>query len=153
MAGVDTEFSGEARAATGIKIGYLPQEPQLDPAKDVRGNVEDGVREALDALERLNQIYAEYAEPDADFDKLAAEQGKMEDIIQAWDAHNLNTQLEKAADALRLPPWDADVSKLSGVKNAVLLCVVCCCPSLTCYFWMNRPTIWMQSLWHGLNAS
>ena len=123
MAGVDTEFSGEARAATGIKIGYLPQEPQLDPAKDVRGNVEDGVREALDALERLNQIYAEYAEPDADFDKLAAEQGKMEDIIQAWDAHNLNTQLEKAADALRLPPWDADVSKLSGgEKRRVALC-------------------------------
>lgn len=123
MAGVDTEFSGEARAATGIKIGYLPQEPQLDPAKDVRGNVEDGVRETLDALERLNQIYAEYAEPDADFDKLAAEQGKMEDIIQAWDAHNLNTQLEKAADALRLPPWDADVSKLSGgEKRRVALC-------------------------------
>lgn len=123
MAGVDTEFSGEARAATGIKVGYLPQEPQLDPAKDVRGNVEDGVREALDALERLNQIYAEYAEPDADFDKLAAEQGKMEDIIQAWDAHNLNTQLEKAADALRLPPWDADVSKLSGgEKRRVALC-------------------------------
>lgn len=123
MAGVDTEFSGEARAATGIKIGYLPQEPQLDPAKDVRGNVEDGVREALDALERLNQIYAEYAELDADFDKLAAEQGKMEDIIQAWDAHNLNTQLEKAADALRLPPWDADVSKLSGgEKRRVALC-------------------------------
>ncbi len=123
MAGVDTDYSGEARAATGIKVGYLPQEPQLDPAKDVRGNVEDGVREALDALARLDQIYAEYAEPDADFDKLAAEQGKMEDIIQAWDAHNLNTQLEKAADALRLPPWDADVTKLSGgEKRRVALC-------------------------------
>lgn len=123
MAGVDTEFNGEARAQPGIKIGYLAQEPQLDPAKDVRGNVEDGVREALNALARLDQIYAEYAEPDADFDKLAAEQGKMEDIIQAWDAHNLNNQLEKAADALRLPPWDADVSKLSGgEKRRVALC-------------------------------
>ena len=123
MAGVDTEFSGEARPQAGIKVGYLPQEPQLDPNKTVRENVEDGVREALDALDRLNQIYAEYAEPDADFDKLAAEQGKMEDIIQAWDAHNLNTQLEKAADALRLPPWDADVSKLSGgEKRRVALC-------------------------------
>ena len=123
MAGVDKDFKGEARAQAGIKVGYLPQEPQLDPNKDVRGNVEDGVREALDALDRLNQIYAEYAEPDADFDKLAAEQGKMEDIIQAWDAHNLNTQLEKAADALRLPPWDADVSKLSGgEKRRVALC-------------------------------
>ena len=123
MAGVDTEFSGEARAQTGTKIGYLPQEPQLDDSKDVRGNVEDGMREALDALARLDAIYAEYAEPDADFDKLAEEQGKMEDIIQAWDAHNLNTQLEKAADALRLPPWDADVSKLSGgEKRRVALC-------------------------------
>ncbi|MEX6457895.1 energy-dependent translational throttle protein EttA [Moraxella osloensis] len=123
MAGVDTEYNGEARAQPGIKIGYLAQEPQLDPAKDVRGNVEDGVREALDALARLDEIYGEYAEPDADFDKLAAEQGKMEDIIQAWDAHNLNNQLEKAADALRLPPWDADVSKLSGgEKRRVALC-------------------------------
>ena len=123
MAGVDTDYSGEARAQPGTKIGYLPQEPQLDDSKDVRGNVEDGMREALDALARLDQIYAEYAEPDADFDKLAEEQGKMEDIIQAWDAHNLNTQLEKAADALRLPPWDADVSKLSGgEKRRVALC-------------------------------
>lgn len=123
MAGVDTEYNGEARAQAGIKVGYLAQEPQLDPAKDVRGNVEDGVREALDALARLDEIYGEYALPDADFDKLAAEQGKMEDIIQAWDAHNLNNQLEKAADALRLPAWDADVSKLSGgEKRRVALC-------------------------------
>ena len=123
MAGVDTEYNGEARAQAGIKIGYLAQEQQLDPAKDVRGNVEDGVREALDALARLDEIYGEYALPDADFDKLAAEQGKMEDIIQAWDAHNLNNQLEKAADALRLPAWDADVSKLSGgEKRRVALC-------------------------------
>lgn len=123
MAGVDKDYNGEARAQTGIKVGYLPQEPQLDPNKDVRANVEDGLREPLDALARLDEIYAEYAAPDADFDKLAAEQGKMEDIIQAWDAHNLNNQLEKAADALRLPPWDADVSKLSGgEKRRVALC-------------------------------
>lgn len=106
----------------------------------MRGNVEDGVREALDALDRLNEIYGEYALPDANFDKLAEEQGKMEDIITAWDAHNLNTQLEKAADALRLPPWDADVSKLSGVKNAVLPCVVCYCLSLICCCLMSQPT-------------
>ena len=123
MAGVDKDYNGEARAQTGIKVGYLPQEPQLDPNKDVRANVEDGLREPLDALARLDEIYAEYAAPDADFDKLAAEQGKMEDIIQAWDAHNLNNQLEKAANALRLPPWDADVSKLSGgEKRRVALC-------------------------------
>ncbi len=99
MAGVDKDFSGEARAQPGIKIGYLEQEPPLDPTKDVRGNVEDGVREALDALERLDQVFAEYADPDADFDALAKEQEKLESIIHAWDAHNLNNQLEIAADA------------------------------------------------------
>src|SRR5690606_5549425 len=101
----------------------LPQEPQLDPAKDVRGNVEDGVREAVDALAELEQIYADYAEPDADFDALAKRQARCEDIIQAWDAHNLEHTLEVAADALRLPPWDADVTKLSGgERRRVALC-------------------------------
>ena len=123
MAGVDKDFSGEARAQPGIKIGYLEQEPPLDHSKDVRGNVEDGVREALDALARLDEVFAEYANPDADFDKLAAEQEKLEQVIQTWDAHNLNNQLEQAADALRLPPWDADVSLLSGgEKRRVALC-------------------------------
>ena len=123
MAGVDQDFNGEARPMPGIKVGYLQQEPQLDPAKDVRGNVEDGVREAVDALAELDRIYAAYAEPDADFDELAKKQAKCEDIIQAWDAHNLDHTLEVAADALRLPPWDADVTKLSGgEKRRVALC-------------------------------
>ncbi|GAB3110160.1 energy-dependent translational throttle protein EttA [Aestuariicella hydrocarbonica] len=123
MAGIDTDINGEARAMPGIKVGYLPQEPQLDPEKDVRGNVEDGVREALDALAALEQVYADYAEPDADFDALAKKQGQLEDIIQAWDAHNLDHKLEAAADALRLPPWDADVTKLSGgERRRVALC-------------------------------
>ncbi|MGQ0709683.1 MAG: energy-dependent translational throttle protein EttA [Rhodoferax sp.] len=123
MAGVDTDIQGEARPQPGIKIGYLQQEPQLDPSKDVRGNVEDGVREALDAMAELDQVFAAYAEPDADFDKLAAKQEKLEGIIQAWDAHNLDNQLEKAADALRLPAWDADVSTLSGgERRRVALC-------------------------------
>lgn len=123
MAGVDQDFNGEARPMPGIKVGYLPQEPQLDPTKDVRGNVEDGVREAVDALAELDRIYAAYAEPDADFDDLAKKQAKCEDIIQAWDAHNINHTLEVAADALRLPPWDADVTKLSGgEKRRVALC-------------------------------
>lgn len=123
MAGVDKDYIGEARAMSDIKVGYLPQEPELDPNKDVRGNVEDGVREALDALAELDQIYAAYAEPDADFDALAKRQGELENIIQTWDAHNLNNQLEKAAEALRLPPWDADVTKLSGgEKRRVALC-------------------------------
>jgi sulfate-transporting ATPase len=123
MAGVDTDIQGEARAQTGIKIGYLQQEPPLDETKDVRGNVEDGVRECLDAMARLDQVFAEYAEPDADFDKLAKEQEKLEGIIQAWDGHNLDNQLEQAADALRLPAWDADVTKLSGgERRRVALC-------------------------------
>ncbi|UHQ56760.1 MULTISPECIES: energy-dependent translational throttle protein EttA [Microbulbifer] len=123
MAGVDQDYNGEARAMPGIKVGYLPQEPQLDPAKTVRGNVEDGVREAIDALAGLEQVYADYAEPDADFDALAKKQQQYEDVIQAWDAHNLEHRLEVAADALRLPPWDADVNLLSGgEKRRVALC-------------------------------
>ncbi|WP_226703931.1 energy-dependent translational throttle protein EttA [Microbulbifer elongatus] len=123
MAGVDQDYNGEARAMPGIKVGYLPQEPQLDPAKNVRGNVEDGMREAIDALAGLEQVYADYAEPDADFDALAKKQQQFEDVIQAWDAHNLEHRLEVAADALRLPPWDADVNNLSGgEKRRVALC-------------------------------
>lgn len=123
MAGIDQDYNGEARPMPDIKVGYLAQEPQLDENKDVRGNVEDGVREALDALAGLDQVYAAYAEPDADFDDLAKQQARFEDIIQAWDAHNLNNTLEQAADALRLPPWDADVATLSGgEKRRVALC-------------------------------
>lgn len=123
MAGVDTEFNGEARAQTGINIGYLPQEPQLDPTKTVRGNVEEALSHVKDALTRLDEVYAAYAEPNADFDALAAEQAKLESIIQASDGHHLDRTLEIAADALRLPDWDADVTKLSGgEKRRVALC-------------------------------
>ena len=114
MAGIDTDIQGEARPQAGIKIGYLAQEPQLNPDKDVRGNVEEGLAEAIDALAGLDKVYAAYAEPDADFDALAKEQARLEDVIQATDAHNLETRLNVAADALRLPAWDADVTNLSG---------------------------------------
>ncbi len=114
MAGIDTDIQGEARPQAGIKIGYLAQEPQLNTEKDVRGNVEEGLSEAIDALAGLDKIYGAYAEPDADFDALAKEQARLEDIIQATDAHNIETRLNVAADALRLPPWDADVTNLSG---------------------------------------
>jgi ATP-binding cassette ChvD family protein len=123
MAGIDTDILGEARPQPGINIGYLPQEPRLNPDKNVRGNVEEGVQEALDALAALEKVYADYAEPDADFDALAKEQARLEDIIQATDAHNLDHRLEVAADALRLPPWDADVTTLSGgERRRVALC-------------------------------
>ncbi|MDM8547146.1 energy-dependent translational throttle protein EttA [Candidatus Venteria ishoeyi] len=123
MAGVDTEIIGEARPQPGINIGYLPQEPQLDPDKDVRGNVELALADVKDALTRLDAVYAAYAEPDADFDALAKEQAELENLIQAKDGHNLERTLEVAADALRLPPWDADVTTLSGgERRRVALC-------------------------------
>ena len=123
MAGVDKEFEGEARPQPGIKIGFLEQEPQLDASKDVRGNVEVAVTHIKDALKRLDEVYAAYADPDADFEKIAAEQAKLEALIQATDGHNLERQLEVAADALRLPPWEADVTKISGgERRRVALC-------------------------------
>ncbi|MFZ7240703.1 energy-dependent translational throttle protein EttA [Avibacterium avium] len=123
MAGVDKEFEGEARPQPGIKIGYLPQEPKLDPQQTVREAVEEAVAEVKNALTRLDEVYALYADPDADFDKLAAEQAKLEAIIQAHDGHNLENQLERAADALRLPDWDAKIEHLSGgERRRVALC-------------------------------
>jgi sulfate-transporting ATPase len=123
MAGVDTEIQGEARPMPGLKVGYLPQEPQLDEDKDVRGNVEDGIREPLEALAGLQEVYAAYAEENADFEELARRQEQLESVIQAWDAENLDNRLEQAADALRLPPWDAGVGSLSGgEKRRVALC-------------------------------
>ena len=123
MAGVDTDIVGEARPQPGINIGYLHQEPMLNPDKDVRGNVEEGLGEIKEAQAKLDAVYAAYAEPDADFDALAAEQARLENIIQAADAHNLDHKLEVAAEALRLPPWDADVATLSGgERRRVALC-------------------------------
>jgi len=123
MAGIDTDIHGEARPQAGIKVGYLSQEPQLDDSKDVRGNVEEALSEISDARTQLDAVYAAYAEPDADFDALAAEQARLENILQASDGHNLERTLEIAADALRLPPWDAAVGKLSGgEKRRVALC-------------------------------
>ncbi len=123
MAGVDTEIDGEARPMPGIKVGYLPQEPQLDPQKTVRDIVEEAVGEIKQAQARLDEVYAAYAEPDADFDALASEQAKLEAILQAADGHNLERQLEVAADALRLPPWEAKIEHLSGgEKRRVALC-------------------------------
>jgi len=122
MAGLDHDIEGEAIPMPGIRIGFLPQEPQLDPEKTVREEVESGLGDVLEAKTRLDEIYAAYAEPDADFDKLAAEQAKYEAILAASGA-DLEHQLEIAADALNLPPWDAKVANLSGgEKRRVALC-------------------------------
>jgi len=123
MAGLDKEIEGEAVPMPGIKIGYLPQEPQLNPEQTVREAVEEGIGGVLAAKARLEQVYAEYAEPDADFDKLAAEQHELEAIIAAAGSENTDLQLELAADALRLPPWEANIGVLSGgEKRRVALC-------------------------------
>lgn len=123
MAGIDKDIEGEARPQPGIKIGYLPQEPKLDPQQTVREAIEEAVSEVKNALTRLDEVYALYADPDADFDKLAAEQAELEAIIQAHDGHNLENQLERAADALRLPDWDAKIEHLSGgERRRVALC-------------------------------
>ena len=123
MAGVDREFNGEARPQTGIKIGYLPQEPELDNSLNVRGNVELGVADTKEILDRFNQVSAKFAEPDADFDALMAEQAELQEKIDAAGAWELERKLEIAADALRLPPWEAAVENLSGgEKRRVALC-------------------------------
>jgi len=123
MAGIDTEIQGEATPMPGLNIGYLPQEPQLDPEQTVREVVESGLGEAFEARAKLDAVYAAYAEPDADFDALAAEQGRLEAIISTSSGGNLELQLEMAADALRLPPWDAKIGVLSGgEKRRVALC-------------------------------
>ncbi len=123
MAGIDKEFVGEARPQPGLKMGYLPQEPQLDPTKTVRQNVEEAMSDITGAQAELDKVYAAYAEPDADFDKLAARQQELEAILAASDGHNMDVILDKAGEALNLPPWDADVTKLSGgERRRVALC-------------------------------
>lgn len=123
MAGIDNEFDGEARPQPGLNVGYLPQEPVLDESKTVREIVEEAVSDVAGALTRLDEVYAAYAEPDADFDALAKEQGELEALIQAKDGHNLDNALERAADALRLPEWDQKVEHLSGgERRRVAIC-------------------------------
>ncbi|MCE0493219.1 energy-dependent translational throttle protein EttA [Vibrio salinus] len=123
MAGIDKDYDGEARPQPGLNVGYLPQEPVLDETKTVREIVEEAVSDVTNALKRLDEVYAAYAEPDADFDLLAKEQGELEAIIQTKDGHNIGNALERAADALRLPEWDAKVANLSGgERRRVAIC-------------------------------
>ncbi|MBI4938006.1 MAG: ATP-binding cassette domain-containing protein, partial [Nitrosomonadales bacterium] len=122
MAGADKEYDGEVQHLPNIRIGYLPQEPQLDPASTVRQEVESALGEVMQAQKKLDEVYAAYAEPDADFDKLAAEQARLEAIIATSGADSAH-QMDIAADALRLPEWDSVIKKLSGgEKRRVALC-------------------------------
>jgi len=123
MAGLDSDYLGEAVPMPNIKVGYLPQEPELDDSKTVRQIVEESASDVKSAVEELEAVYSAYAEPDADFDALAARQAELENLIQAKDGHNLDNALERAADALRLPDWDANVAVLSGgERRRVALC-------------------------------
>ena len=152
MAGVDTEIEGEAVPMPGLKVGYLPQEPQLDPEQTVRQAVEAGLGELAEAKTKLDEIYAAYAEPDADFDQLAADQAKYEAVLAAGGS-DVEHQLEIAADALRLPPWDALIGPLSGgEKRRVALCQLLL-PNPTCCCSMSPPTTLMPRASTGWNNS
>ena len=125
MAGLDTEFNGEARPQPDLKVGYLPQEPELDETTDVRGNVQQGVKEIINLVEQFNAISDKFAEPmtDDEMTSLLEQQGNLQNEIDAVDGWQIERTLERAADALRLPPWEADVSLLSGgEKRRVALC-------------------------------
>ena len=149
MAGLDSDILGEARPQPGINIGYLPQEPQLNPDKDVRGNVEEGTQEAIDALAGLEKVYADYAVPEADFDALAKEQARLEDIIQATDAHNLDHNWKSPPTPCACHPGTPTSALCQAANVAGLLCAACCCPARTCCYSTNRPTTSMLRAWAG----
>ena len=149
MAGVDKEIDGEITWQNDLKIGYLPQEPQLDPEATVRQAVEEGMGEVMQAQAKLDAVYAAYAEPDADFDALAAEQARLEAIIAAAGT-DASTQMEIAADALRLPPWEA-ICRV--VRSAVWHCADFCFLVRICSCLTNRPITWMLKASSGWNSS
>ena len=145
MAGIDTEFQGEAWIEQGRTVGYLPQEPLLDPDLDVRGNVELAVKSTRDLLNEFEEVSAKFGEEmsDEEMDKLMEHQAKLQDKIDAIDAWELDRQLEIAMDALRLPPGDADVKSLSEVRNAGSPCVNYFCRNPTFFCSMSLQTTWM----------
>ena len=140
MAGLDQPSNGDAMLEKGSSVGLLEQEPTLDATKDVRGNVEDGVREIRDVMRRYEELNEKMGAPDADFDAILAEQGPLLDAIEAANAWELDSQLEQAMDALRLPPADADVTVLSGVSDAGSRCAGCCSARRTCCCSTSRLT-------------
>src|SRR5450830_243175 len=153
MAGIDKDIQGEAVPMPNLNIGYLPQEPQLDPEQTVRQAVESALGEVFEAKAKLEEVYAAYADENADFDALANEQARLEAIISTSAGDNVELQLEMAADALRLPAWDAKSASCPVVKNVVSRCAVCCYRNQTCSCLTNRPTIWMQNRSIGWSSS
>ena len=151
MAGVDKEFDGEVERLPIFRVGYLPQEPQLNLEHTVRQEVEEAMGEVMQAQKKLEEVYAAYAEEGADFDALAEEQARLEAII-ATSGSDTTNQMEIAADALRLPPWEAEIKNLSGGEKRRVHCASCCWKSRTCCCWTNRPTIWMPSRWSGWSS-
>ena len=156
MGGIDTNFEGEARAQPGIKVGYLPQEPELDPNKDVRSVVMEGLGGAFAQVARFNEISDKFAEPmeDEEMNKLLEEQARLQDAIDAVGGWELERKLEIAADALRLPPWEAPSSTSCRVANAAAWrCAACCCPRPTCCCWTSRPTTSMPNRSRGSRST
>ncbi len=155
MAGLDQDFQGEAWPMKGIKIGYLPQEPQLDPQLDVRGNVEEAVRSQRDVLRRFDEINAKFSEPmsDDEMQALIDEQAKVQEQIEHQDLWDLDRKIEIAMDALRLPPAEADVATLSGGSSAGSPSVACCWRSRTCSCWTSPRTTWTRSPWRGWSTT
>jgi len=153
MAGVDKDFEGEARPQPGIKVGYLAQEPELDPEHTVREAVEEGVGEVLQAQAALDAVYAAYAEEGADFDALAKEQERLEAILAAGDAATLEQQLDVPPMRCGCRRGMRSSASSPVAKSAAWRCVACCCKSRTCCCWTNRPTTWTPSRWNGWNSS
>ena len=155
MAGLDTEFSGEAWAADGIKVGYLPQEPELDASRDVLGNVMEGMREAKALITEFEEISMKFAEemPDQEMAAVMERQGELQEQIDAIDAWDLESRAEVAMDALRCPSGETDVSTLSGGEVRRWRCAGCCLKSPTFFFSMSRPTTWMRNRWRGFSTT
>ena len=155
MAGIDQNIDGEARPQSGIRVGYLSQEPELDPTKTVRSVVMEGVGESFRQLARFNEICDQFAEPmsDEEMSALLEEQAKLQDAIDAAGGWELERKLDIAADALRLPPWEALVGSCPAVRNGASPCAACCSRPPTCCCWMSPPTTWMPSPSAGWSAT
>ena len=153
IAGVEKSYMGEVVFSPGYSVGYLEQDPKLDPTKTVKEIVQEGVQEVVDMLAEYEKINEQFAEPDADFDKLIARQGELQDLLDHADAWNLDNKLERAMDALRCPPEEWLVENLSGGERRRVACAACCFVNLIFYYWTNQPTTSMPNQLNGWNIT